>query len=53
MAKPAGPMKMAKAQELRAVAAKPGRTARKKSGATAPRSGAAGVRPRKTPAKKK
>ena len=52
-AKPAGPMKTAKAQELRAVAAKPGRTARKKSGATAPRSGAAGVRPRKTPAKKK
>jgi len=49
-AKPAGPMKTAKAQELRAVAAKPGRTARKKSGATAPRSGAAGVQP---PAKKK
>jgi len=49
-AKPAGPMKTAKAQELRAVAAKPGRTARKKSGAAAPRSGAAGVQP---PAKKK
>ncbi len=52
-AKPAGPMKTAKAQELRAVAAKPGRTARKKSGAAAPRSGAAGVRLRKPPAKKK
>ena len=52
-AKPAGPMKTAKAQELRAVAAKPGRTARKKSGAAAPRSGAVGVRPRKPPAKKK
>ncbi len=50
---PAGPMKTAKAQELRAVAAKPGRTARKKTGAAAPRSGAAGVRPRKPPAKKK
>jgi len=48
-AKPAGPMKTAKAQELRAVAAKPGRTAGKKSGAAAPRSGAAGVEP---PAKK-
>jgi hypothetical protein len=46
-------MKTAKAQELRAVAAKPGRTARKKSGAAAPRSGAVGVRPRKPPAKKK
>ena len=53
MAKPAGPMKTAKAQELRAVAAKPGRTVRKKSGAAAPRSGAAGVRLRKPPAKKK
>ncbi len=52
-ATPAGPMKTAKAQELRAVAAKPGRTARKKTGAAAPRSGAAGVRPRKPPAKKK
>ena len=52
-ATPAGPMKTAKAQELRAVAAKPGRTARKKSGAAAPRSGAVGVRPRKPPAKKK
>ena len=52
-AKPAGPKKTAKAQDLRAVAAKPGRTARKKSGAAAPRSGAAGVRPRKPPAKKK
>ena len=52
-AKPAGPMKTAKAQELRAVAAKPGRTARKKSGPAAPRSGAVGVRPRKPPAKKK
>ncbi len=52
-AKPAGPMKTAKAQELRAVAAKPGRTAQKKSGAAAPRSGAVGVRPRKPPAKKK
>jgi len=52
-AKPAGPMKTAKAQELRAVAAKPGRTARKKSGVAAPRSGAVGVRPRKPPAKKK
>jgi uncharacterized Zn finger protein len=52
-AKPAGPMKTAKAQELRAVAAKPGRTARKKTGATAPPSGAAGVRLRKPPAKKK
>jgi uncharacterized Zn finger protein len=52
-AKPAGPMKTAKAQELRAVAAKPGRTARKKSGAAAPRSGAAGVRLRKPPTKKK
>ena len=52
-AKPAGPMKTAKAQELCAVAAKPGRTARKKSGAAAPRSGAVGVRPRKPPAKKK
>jgi len=50
---PAGPMKTAKAQELRAVAAKPGRTARKKTGAAAPRSGAVGVRPRKPPAKKK
>jgi uncharacterized Zn finger protein len=48
----AGPMKTAKAQELRAVAAKPGRTARKKTGAAAPRSGAVGVRPRKPPAKK-
>jgi hypothetical protein len=46
-------MKTAKAQELRAVAAKPGRTTRKKSGAAAPRSGAVGVRPRKPPAKKK
>jgi len=53
MAKPAGPMKTAKAQELRAVAAKPSRTARKKSGAAAPRSGAAGVRLRKPPAKTK
>jgi uncharacterized Zn finger protein len=50
---PAGPMKPAKAQELRAVAAKPGRTARKKTGPAAPRSGAAGVRLRKPPAKKK
>ena len=52
-ANPAGPMNTAKAQELRAVAAKPGRTARKKSGPAAPRSGAVGVRPRKPPAKKK
>jgi uncharacterized Zn finger protein len=35
-AKSAGPMKTAKAQELRAVTAKPGRTARKKSGASPP-----------------
>ena len=46
-AKPAGPMKTAKAQDLRAVTK---RAARKKSGAAAPRSGAAGVQ---TPAKKK
>jgi uncharacterized Zn finger protein len=52
-AKSAGPMKTAKAQELRAVAAKPGRTAQKKSGAAAPRSGAVGVRPQKATAKKK
>ena len=52
-AKPAGPLRPAKPKEPRAVAAKPGRTARKKSGAAAPRSGAVGVRPRKTTAKKK
>jgi uncharacterized Zn finger protein len=52
-AKPPGPMKTAKAQELRAGAIKPIRPPRKKTGAAAPRSGAVGVRPRKATAKKK
>lgn len=52
-AKPAGPSRPAKPKETRAIAAKPGRTARKKSGTAAPRSGAAGVRQRKATANKK
>jgi uncharacterized Zn finger protein len=52
-AKPAGPSRPVKPKETRAIAAKPGRTARKKSGAAAPRSGAAGVRQRKAIANKK
>ena len=52
-AKPAGPLRPAKPKETRAGAIKPIRPPRKKTGASAPRSGAAGVRPRKATAKKK
>jgi uncharacterized Zn finger protein len=52
-AKPAGLLTPAKAKETRTAATKPGRAPRKKTGAAAPRSGAAGVRQRKAAAKKK